>query len=421
MPEIERADAPDLLRDKDFRSLWAGQTASQLGEHASLVVLPLIAVLTLHVDAGQLGVLRAVGQAPLLLLSLFIGAWVDRWRARTVMVLADLGRALALAGAAVATLAGGPVLPALLVVAFLVGTLSVFFDVAYQALLVRMLRRDQLLRGNSAIEGTRSAAQIGGPALGGALVSLLSAPVAAVSNALLFAVSFVAIARIGHREPPHADPPGRVWRRIHEGVRFVAGHRTLRAVCLASAAFQCSFAAVMTAYLLFVTRDLHLSGGAAGVALAAAGPGALAGSLLAARLPGRFGYGVVLVCAAAIGDGVLLLVPALHGPPTVTLPLLVAVNVVSGAFGQLVNVTVMAVRQAVTPDRMQGRVSATITFAGMGLTPAGSLLGGLLAGELGPRTAILVAGAGMLLSPVVMLLSPLARLGRQLPAPVPTD
>ncbi|MFG2041276.1 MFS transporter [Dactylosporangium sp. NPDC048998] len=408
---------PSLWRDSDFRSLWAGQTASQLGEQASLVILPLLAVLTLNVGAGELGVLRAVGQAPQLLLALFVGVWVDRWRTRTVMVLADLGRAVALGAAAVVALLGGLGLPVLLVIAFAVGALSVFFDVAYQASLIRLVRREQLLQGNSAIEGSRSAAQVGGPALGGAMASLLSAPIAAVSSALLFVVSFASIARIRHRESisPHPGNSRRIWRQIHNGLRFVAGDALLRTVCLASAAFQFSLAATMTTYLIFLPRDLHLSGTAIGVALAATGPGALAGSLLAARLPGRLGYGPVLVAAATIGDGVMLCVPALHGGSMATFSALIAINLVFGAFGQLVNVTIMAVRQAVTPDTLQGRVTATITFAGMGLTPVGSLLGGFLAQHWGVRTALLVTAAGMLLSPVLMALSPLARLGRALP------
>lgn len=161
------SDPTTLWRDTDFRRLWVGQTASQLGEHASLVILPLFAVLTLGAGADQLGVLRAVGQVPILLLSLLAGVWVDRWRTRTLMVLTDAGRALALGAAAVVGLLGGLGLPALLVVAFAVGALSVFFDVAYQASLVRLVRRDQLVPGNSALEGSRSAAQIGGPALVG--------------------------------------------------------------------------------------------------------------------------------------------------------------------------------------------------------------------------------------------------------------
>ncbi|MFD5570976.1 MFS transporter [Streptomyces cadmiisoli] len=407
-----------MWRDGDFRRLWVGQTASQLGEHASVVIVPLFAVLALNAGAGELGVLRAVGQAPILLLSLFVGAWVDRWRARTVMVVTDVSRTLVLGAAAVAGLLGWLGLPTLFVVAFVVGALSVYFDVAYQAFLVRLVSRDQLAQGNSALEGTRSAAQIGGPALGGALVSLLSAPIAAASSALLFAVSFLSIRRIRRIEslPTRSEHPPRLWRRIHEGLRFVVSDTLLRTVCLASAAFQFSFAAMMTVYLLFLPRELHLSGTAVGLALAATGPGALLGSMLAARLPRRFGHGAVLVSAAALGDGVFLCVPAVHGSPAVTVPALLAINFVFGMGGQLVNVTVMAVRQAVTPDGMQGRAAATITFVGMGLTPLGSLVGGLLAEEWGLRTGVLVTATGMLLSPVVMALSPLARLGRALPS-----
>ncbi|MFJ2609123.1 MFS transporter [Streptomyces sp. NPDC087425] len=407
-----------LWRDAEFRRLWMGQTASQLGEHTSLVVLPLFAVLTLHAGAGQLGILRAVGQAPILLLSLFVGAWVDRRRTRTTMVLADAGRALVLGAAAMAGLLGALGLPALLVIAFAVGALSVFFDVAYQASLVRLVKRDQLVRGNSALEGSRSTAQIGGPALGGVLVSLLSAPIAAASSALFFALSFLSIRRIRRAEsiPDRPEHPARVWQRMREGLRFVVGDAVLRTVCLASAAFQFSFAAMMTVYLLFLPRKLHLSGTVVGLALAAAGPGALLGSLLAARLPSRFGYGAVLVSAAALGDGAFLCVPGLHASSPVTVPALLAASFVFGTGGQLVNVTVMAVRQAVTPDGMQGRAAATITFVGMGLTPLGSLVGGFLTEEWGLRTSLLVTAAGMMLSPVVMALSPLSRLGRELPA-----
>lgn len=396
-----------------------GQTASQLGEQASLVVLPLFAVLTLNAGAGELGLLRAMGQAPILLLSLFVGAWVDSRRTRTVMVLTDAGRALALGAAAVAGLLGVLGLPALLGVAFVVGALSVFFDVAYHASLVRLLQRDQLMQGNSALEGSRSAMQTGGPALGGALVSLLTAPVAAATSGLFFALSFLSLRRIERPEsvPERAERPSRVWRRIREGLRFVAGDTLLRTVCLASAAFQFFFSAVMTAYLLFLPRDLHLSGTAIGLALAATGPGALLGSLLAARLPHRFGYGPVLVLAAALGDGVFLCVPALNDSSAVTLPALLAVSFLFGTFSQLVNVTIMAVRQTVTPDGMQGRAAATISFVGMGLTPLGSLLGGFLADGWGTRASLLVTAAGMLLSPVLMALSPIALLGRTLPAP----
>ncbi|GAB2331424.1 hypothetical protein STREPTOSP366_65730 [Streptomyces variabilis] len=279
------------------------------------------------------------------------------------------------------------------------------------------MARDELVRANSALEGSRSAAQTGGPALGGVLVSLLSAPVAAASGAVFFAVSFLSVRGIRRAESvPRRAPGGSgVWSRVRDGWRFVVGDAALRAVCVASAAFQFAFSAATTVYLLFLPRDLSLSGAGVGLVLAAVGPGALVGSVLAARLPRRFGYGRVLVTAAVVGDGVWLCVPALHGSPAVTVPVLCGVGLVFGAGGQLVNVTVMAVRQTVTPDGMQARVAATVTCVGMGATPLGSLLGGLLAEVWGTRPALAVAAVGMLVSPVVMAVSPLGRLGRALP------
>lgn len=391
------------------------------------MTLPLIAVVALDVGASQLGALRAVEQAPILLFSLLAGAWVDRRRSRDVMVAADLGRALALAAVPLAYVLGVLGIPALLVVAFLVGVLSVFFDVAYQASLVRLLDREQLLPGNSALEGSRSAAQIGGPALGGAMVSLFTAPIATAVGAFFFALSFLSIRRIRRPEPlPERSGPAegaqaderlpRVRRQILEGLRLVVGNTSLRAVGLATALFQFSFAAVTTVYLLFLPRELHLSGTAVGLAFAAMGPGAVVGSLLSARLPGRLGYGRVLVGSAVLADGVMLCVPALHGPNTVTITALMAINFFFGVFSQLVNVTMMAVRQAITPVRMQGRVVATINFVGMGLTPLGSLLGGFLAGAWGLRTSLLLTAVCLALSPLFMALSPLSRLGKQLPA-----
>ena len=410
---------PSLWRNSDFRNLWAGQTASQLGAQSSLVILPLIAVLTLDVQASQLGVLRAVEQAPQLLLTLFVGVWVDKWRTRTVMALSDLGRVLVLSTVAVVALIGALELPILLFCALAVGILSVFFDMAYQASLVRLLKRDQLLQGNSAIEASRSAAQMGGPALGGTMMSLLSAPLAAASSAVFFAASFLSILRIRHHESISQQPGGsrRMWRQMRDGLHFVAGNKLLRTVCLASAAVQLSLAALMTAYLLFLPRELHLSGAVIGFALAATGPGALVGALLAARLPSRLGYGPVLVTAAVIGNGAMLCLPALRGNSAATVCALITINLVFGACGQLINVTIIAVRQAVTPDFMQGRVAATISFAGMGMSPLGAVAGGLLADHWGLRTALLISAAGMMMSPLFMIFSPLGRLGKTLPAP----
>jgi len=232
--------------------LWAGQTASQFGAQASQVTLPLIAVVALGASAGELGALRAVQQAPILLLSLFIGAWVDRRHTRNVMVLSDLGRALALGALPAAWLIGVLEMPFLCVVALLMGVLTVCFDVAYQASVVRFVARHRLAPANSALEGSRSAAQIGGPAVGGSMVSVLSAPAAATVSAAFFALSCLSVRAIRRPESPpgHGERPGRMGRRIGEGVRLVVRDPTLRSVAIASALFQFSFAALMPVYLL---------------------------------------------------------------------------------------------------------------------------------------------------------------------------
>lgn len=414
-----RSERASLWRDADFRRLWLGQTASQLGEQASQVTLPLVAVVALNASADQVGLLRAAEQAPILLFSLFAGVWADRRRARDVMLWADAGRTVLLAAVPVAWLLGVLGIPVLLIAAFAVGVLSVFFGVAYQTSLVRLVGRDDLLQGNSALEGSRSAAQISGPALGGALVSLLSAPLAVGASAAFFVVSFVSAGRIRPSETVHRSADAQVFRQIREGLAFVLRDASLRTVSICSAAFQLSFAGLMTVYLLFLARTLQLPGAAIGLVVAAMGLGAVGGALLSATLPRRFGYGVVVVAAAGVGDSVMLCLPALAGPATVVVPLLVAINFLFGACGQLVNVMLMAVRQAVTPVRLQGRVVATINMIGMGLTPVGSLAGGYLASGWGPRAALLLTAAGMVASPVIMVMSPLARLGKTLPVTPP--
>nr|WP_203590632.1 MFS transporter [Streptomyces sp. SID13031] len=396
-----------MWADRDFVRLWIGQTSSQLGAQASQVTLPLIAVTTLGASAGQLGVLRAVQQAPILLFALYFGALVDRWRARHLMVLADFGRAVVLGAIPIAYLLGVLGLPWLYVVAFLTGICTVCFDVAYQASLPRLVARDQLAAGNSALEGSRSAAQICGPAVGGGLISLLTAPIAAVVGSAFFVVSFLSIRRIQRPDVlATTESPGGLVRQIRAGLLLVAGHTSLRTIVIASSLYQFSFAALMTAYLLFLSRTLELPGATLGLVLAAFGPGALLGSLLSASQPRRFGYGRVVIVAALVSDGAMLCLPAVHS----SVVLLIAINFVFGTFSQTVDLATMVIRQTVTPLGLQGRVAATMNFLGLGLTPVGSLVGGALAAHFGTRTALLLAALGLCLSPVTFLLSPLRKL-----------
>ena len=405
--------APSLWADRDFLKLWIGQSASLFAIHASQVTLPLVAVVSLGAGAAQLGGLRAAQQVPILLFSLFVGVLVDRWRARTMMVYADFGRAALLGLVPIAWTLG---LPFLYVVAFVSGVFSVCFDVAYQASFPRLVRRDQLAQGNSILESSKSAAQISGPALGGSLVSLLTAPFAVLASAFFFVISFLSIWHIRGLDTTPVAPAAGVLRQIRDGLKVVADDGSLRAVAVATCVYQFFFTALMTVYLLFLSRSLELPGAAMGIVLAAFGPGALVGSLLSGWMPRWFGYGRVVVFAALISDLVMLCTSFLHGSSATTIVALIAINFLYGVFSQTVDVAVMAIRQAVTPQAIQGRVVATINFLGLGLTPLGALLGGLAAGLMGIRLALTVAIAGLFLSPLTLSLSPLRRLGRRLPS-----
>ncbi|MEU7004580.1 MFS transporter [Nonomuraea sp. NPDC046570] len=414
-----RPQTLSLWRQQDFRNFWVGHTASQFAAQFTTIALPLIAVLALGAAPDDVGILRAAGQLPFFLFALFAGVLVDRWRRRNVLILADLGRAGALAVVPVAYAMHLLGMPLLYVVGFLVGVFTVFFDVAYQAYLPRLVDREQLTQGNSMLESSRSAAQIGGPALGGSLVSLVTAPVAVLASTLFFLMSALAIGRIERSEPvPEASArPGSTFGQIREGLGLVTRDAVLRTVAITAGIFNFFFTAFMTIYIVFLSRDLHLSGAMIGLCMAAFGPGFLVGALLAAKLPKRFGYGVVLVAAAAISDAVMLGVAALHDPGPVTVVLLIVINFLFGAFAQTFNVSLMAVRQAITPDHIQGRAAATIRFIGVGLAPLGALLGGFVGGEIGLRVSVLLAAVGMCLAPVFLVTSPLARVGRELPKP----
>lgn len=423
-----RADLPpdgepvgSLTRDRQFLRLWAGQTASQVGAQTSQMMLPLVAVTVLGVGTVEVGVLRAVQQAPVLLLALLVGVWADRWARRTILVVSDLGRAAVLAAVPLSYSLGLLDVPVLYAVGLAVGICTVFFDVAYQAYLLRLVPRRHLPQGNALLESSRSAAQIGGPAIGGGMISLLAAPIAVGTSSIVFLLSALSLWSI--RRPESVDESeerGSILEEMRAGLVLVGRNTMLRAIALSSGFFNLGFSAFLTIYLIFLPRELGLSGLQVGVCLAALGVGSLLGSLVSGVLPRNLGYGLTVVGSSVVANTSAVAVAAVHGAMPVTIVLLLTITTLFGAFAQIVNVGVTVVRQAVTPVAFQARVSATIRFVGLGLAPLGSLLGGALGAAFGLRAALISAAVTLFLSPMMILFSPLARLGTRLPEPPPS-
>ena len=353
-----------LWRHPDFLRLWAGQTISQFGSQISALALPIAAIVVLDATAFQVALLGTVEFLPFLLFTLPAGVWVDRLRRRPILVIADLVRAAALLSVPVAYALDALTMWQLYVVGFVVGTGTVFFDVAYQSYLPSLVRRNQLVEGNSKLELSVSAAQLGGPAAAGGLVSLLSAPWAVLTDAVSFLGSALFVLRIRTREevverPPAAERPG-MRAEVWEGMQFVWQDRRLRALTESTVIFNFCTNGAFAVYLVYAVRSLGLSPAAIGIIFSLGNIGWLAGALVAGRVSTKLGVGRALILSGAVAAPALMLVPL--APQSAPIPFLIAAGVLS-SFGLVIwRIAQVSLRQAITPHHMLGRVNAVSRF-----------------------------------------------------------
>jgi MFS family permease len=402
-----------LLREHDFRQLFVADTISQIGTQVSLLALPLVAVLALHATPFEVGLLAACDTAAFLLLGLPAGAWVDRMRRRNVLIAGDVGRAIVLATVPVAWWLGVLSMPQLYLVGLLAGVFTVFFDVAYQSYLPHLVGRANLVEGNAKLEAVRGINQIAGPTVAGLVIQLLTAPVAVLIDALSFAGSALFVSLIRKREPmPEKAPDAHLGREIREGLRFVLGNRLLRSIaaCTGSSNFFAGITGAMMIVLL--ARDLRLSPSTIGLIFSFGAIGGLVGALTATRIAKWLGQGPTIWISIAI-----------TAPFGVFMPLAQRGWLLGGAaFGFLVfwfgavvyNIVQVSFRQGLTPERLLGRMNATMRFLVWGTMPLGGLLGGVLGETIGVRPALWVAAIGGSLAFLPVFLSPL-RTMRKLP------
>jgi MFS family permease len=398
--------------------LWLGQTISVFGTPVSQIAIPWIAIKTIKASPFQVAALTTVEFLPFLLFALPAGVWVDRLPRRSVLIAGDLGRATLLATIPLAYVYDALTLGQLYVVGFLVGILTVFFDVAYQAYLPSLVERDQLVEGNSKLQVTASGAQIAGPAMGGGLVQVLTAPYAILADAISFVVSGAFTVAIRKRERPDraARATRKLWPELKEGVRYVLRHPLLRpqAICTGTSNFfgNVSFAI----FLVYAARHWHMSAGAVGIGFGLGSFGWLLGALAAPRIQAKLGVGKTTLAMTPLFGAPWLLIPL--APTNLALPFMVGAFVLGG-FGSVVyNITQVSLRQAITPQSLQGRMNAVMRFFVWGTIPLGSLVGGALASQVGLRTTLFVGAFGGMLAILPIALSPIPAL-REFPEPEP--
>lgn len=397
-----------MLRHRDFRRFFIGQSASMLGDQFAEIAIPLTAILVLGAGPRELGFLVAAGLVPSLLLSLPVGSAVDWLRCRRMwMVVADVVRSLAVMSLPAAYVLGALTLTQLYVVALVVGVFDVVFFVAYQPLLVTMVRGKDLLAANSLLNGSRAVSQVVGLSLGGALVAVLTAPIALVVNALSFVVSGVQLARIQPSEPPPAQtrlPPlrgGLTWIRENVVVRWM----------LVSAAMVNLFAFMGTAVLLlYATRTLALGSAALGLILGVGALGGVLGAVTFGRVQARFGLGRSAVAAPLTFALGLLIYPTATGGPVAAALLMLLGAVVSTVGIVWADIALGSVLAQEVPDAMRARVAGAYRTVNYGVRPLGAVLGGVIATALDLRTTLLISGLGALAGAALRLRRPIMRL-----------
>ncbi|WP_406287066.1 MFS transporter [Streptomyces sp. NBC_00209] len=406
------AKTSSLWRDRRFTRFWAGETVSQFGDRITELALPLIAVSTLGASANQVAWLTALVWAPNLL-GVFVGAWVDRRaRKRRLMVLADILRAAVLLSLPAAYALGSVTLTQLYVVAVLAGAGELLFNTAYPPFFVRLVPRASYVDANSRISTSRSASYVAGPAIGGALVQALTAPVAIVVDALSFLASAALIGRIPVDEPlttgPAAPP---LLRSAREGLAFVVRHPVLRASlgCATTVNFF-TFVGGSGLLVLFATRDLGLSAGAIGLALGLGATGALLGAVCAPVISRRLGVGRGILVGAVLFPAPIALAAAANGPLWLRATTLAGAEFLSGFGVMLFDVNLNSLQTAVIPDGMRSRVAGAFGTVNYGVRPVGAVAGGALATFLGLRPTLLTAAVGGCLSLLWLLPSPIPRI-----------
>jgi len=397
-----------LWRHPDFVKLWAGETISIFGSLVGRTALPFTAILVLDAGPLQIAALSVAELAPTLLLGPAIGVWVDRLRRRPILIASDIGRFGLLATIPAAHLLGALTMEPLYAVAFLVGILTMAFDVAYLSYLPSLIKRDELLEGNSKLAASSSVAEIGGFSLSGWLVQLVTGPVTILIDAVSFLVSAAAVAAIRTQEPEPKSALERQSMReeFTEGVRFLLRQPVLRALGAATVALEMSWRMFGAVFLVFVTRDLGFQPGVLGMIFAVGGISSLFGAVLAQRSGRTFGAGPSMWGGLVLMGLSMLFIPLAGEAGVLAATFLIAQQLIGDGGATVFEINQVSLRQTMTPERMLGRVNAAIRLTSLAAMLLGSLAGGVMGETLGLRATLFAGAAVTLAAALWVFLSP---------------
>lgn len=407
---------PGLLRDRDYRLYWTGETVSGAGSGMAVVAMPLTAVLVLHAGAFAVGMLQATAWLPSLLIGLPAGAWVDRMRRRPVLVAADLVSLALFASVPVAASAGVLTIWQLVAVAFGGGMAQVFFTAAVSPFLRSVVKEEDRGEARAKMEAGTWAGQLAAPGLAGLAAQLLGAVTGLLANAVSFAISAYCLVRVRAVEPETPPAPAgsrnSLWRDIAEGLTFLLREPYLRTMALYAGTANCAECVMDAVVVVFLVKTVGVGSGAAGGLMAVAGVGGLIGSLLATRVGRRLGTARGLILAAVLSSPFVLLLPLTSRGFGMTL---YAAGMLVYLIGvSVTNVLAQTFSMNYVPDHLLGRFSGTLGLIIRGTQPLGAVIGAVIGGAAGPRAAMWAGTAAITLSAGILFTGPI-RKQRDLP------
>lgn len=390
-PETGAPPATSVWRNRDFRLVWGGQTVSDLGAGMTSLAYPLL-MLALTGSPAQAGALAAVCSLPYLLFGLVAGALADRWNRKRVMVICDACHAANVAIVPL-TLWLWHVSPIqLYVTGFVGGVLFVLFSAADAGALPNVVEKEQLTSAVAAQQASSSATAMVAPAAGGALFQLFRG-LPFLVDAVSYAASALALSavRLEFQHTHERDRNG-LRSEIATGLRWLWSHRVIRTVAIAAAGLQLAMAGAELVVIV-AAQQAHSSAAVVGLVLSAIGIGGVAGSVMAARLRARFGFGAILIWVMWL-QAVLW---ALIGLSSHAVWLIGVLLVVFVATAQVFGITVLSYELSVTPDHLLSRVGTAFRLIAWSSVPLGAAVGGALLSWFGPATTSLAFGIWVLL------------------------
>ena len=415
-----RLGAEDPFRDANIRLLFGAQAISILGSQVSHIAFPLIAVDVIQASNGAIALMEGAFLLPFVLFSLPVGALLDRRTRRPVMVAMDLVRTGVLLVVPISFALGALTMPVLYLALFSIGAASLVYDVANQSYLPELLRGPRLAEANSRMMVIDSGASVAGPPIAGLIVGRLGGPFAIVIDSLSYLASAAMLRRVRHRESPPQLPDGeprtRLRDEIREGLAWVLGHRHLRGNATAALLFNFFGAIANGAVMIaFGRRELLLPTEVLGIILGAGVIGLLVGSIVSRRMAERIGVGRSIIFGGALIPVMPLGLAFLNSSMGVLPITLAAVGAqVLSFFGAaLFHTNQVTYRQLVTPKPLLGRMNASMKWVMLVGMPLGALVGAFVAEHYGLRAALYASALGILVAPIPLLMSGIARVERQ--------